>query len=104
MTQGYAIGKERPSRVSHLKVCGKLPGRMHQMPSVSSSSGRPTRSTSLRAPWGRERGKADGDDGAAEVRGDAGHLHRSPARALAHHVAVEAVQNALVRQLETVVE
>ena len=38
------------------------------------------------------------------MRGDAGHLDGSPASALAHHVAVEAVENALVRQLQRVVE
>ena len=40
------------------------------------------------------------DDVGAVVRDHARHLHRVPARAAAHHVAVERVEDALVRQLQ----
>jgi hypothetical protein len=43
------------------------------------------------------------DVGASETH-DAGHLHRVPASAAAHHVAVERVENTLVRQLQRVVQ
>ena len=44
------------------------------------------------------------DDVGARVRDDARHLHRVPARAAPHHVAVERVEDALVGELEGVVE
>ena len=44
------------------------------------------------------------DDPGASVAHDAGHLHGVPARALAHDVAVEGVEDALVSQLQRVVE
>ena len=44
------------------------------------------------------------DDVGAGVRHDARHLHAVPPRALAHHVAVERVEDALVRELERVVQ
>ena len=42
------------------------------------------------------------DEVAARVCGDRRHLHGLPARALAHDVTVERVENALVRQLQRV--
>ena len=44
------------------------------------------------------------DDAGARVRDDARHLHGIPPRSLAHDVAVEGVENALVRKLEAVVQ
>ena len=44
------------------------------------------------------------DDGRARQAGDAGHLHRVPTSALAHYVAVERVEDTLVRELERVVQ
>ena len=106
MVHGYAIGNSFPSFVFHLKDCGKLCGKMHQIPSVSSSSGRPTRSTNFLAPYTLQRNGETGyrDDGAAEMRGHAGHLDGSPACAFAHDVAVEGVENAFVGELKRIVE
>ena len=79
---------------------------MHQIPSVSSSSGRPTRSTNFRAPYARQRNGETGyrDDGASQMSGHAGHLDGSPARAFAHNVAVEGVEDAFVSELQRIVE
>ena len=44
------------------------------------------------------------DDGGAGVANDARHLHGEPARPAAHHVAVKGVQDALVGQLQRVVQ
>lgn len=44
------------------------------------------------------------DDGRARQAGDAGHLHRVPTSTLAHDVAVERVEDTLVRELERVIQ
>ena len=44
------------------------------------------------------------DDHRTRVCDDASHLHRVPARTLAHDVAIERVENALMCQLQRVVQ